>query len=179
VVPFRSRAATRTCPPDLWAGARRRLDQLNQAHFLDDLRVPPGNRLEALKGDRKGRHTTTSRELIRIHNGALLLDTPGLRELRVLTLDEGLGRAFPEIDDMAQQCRFRDCSHSTEPGCAVLEAVEQGEIAADRLASFRKLEAEAAYERRKADPRAMAEAVAEHKTAMKTLKHHVKHQGRK
>ncbi len=131
---------------------------------------------EVRAGDRKGRHTTTSREVIRIHNDALLLDTPGLRELRVLTLDKGLGRAFPEIEDLAGQCRFRDCSHRTEPGCAVLRAVEEGTLEADRLASFRKLEAAAEYERRKSDPRAMAEAVAEYKTAMKTLKHHPKHQ---
>jgi ribosome biogenesis GTPase len=131
---------------------------------------------EVRAGDRKGRHTTTSREVIRIHNDALLLDTPGLRELRVLTLDEGLGRAFPEIEDLAGKCRFRDCSHQTEPGCAVLLAVEEGTLAADRLASFRKLEAAAEYERRKSDPRAMAEAVAEYKTAMKTLKYHPKHQ---
>jgi ribosome biogenesis GTPase len=131
---------------------------------------------EVRAGDRKGRHTTTSREVIRIHNDALLLDTPGLRELRVLCLDEGLGRAFPEIEDLAGKCRFRDCSHQTEPGCAVLRAVEEGTLAADRLASFRKLEAAAEYERRKSDPRAMAEAVAEYKTAMKTLKYHPKHQ---
>jgi ribosome biogenesis GTPase len=130
---------------------------------------------EVRVGDRKGRHTTTSREVIRIHNDALLLDTPGLRELRVLTLDEGLGRAFPEIEELAGRCRFRDCSHRTEPGCAVLRAVEEGTLAVDRLASFRKLEAAAAYERRRADPRAMAEAVAEYKTAMKTIKYHPKH----
>jgi ribosome biogenesis GTPase len=133
---------------------------------------------EVREGDRKGRHTTTSREVIRIHNDALLLDTPGLRELRVLTLDEGLGRAFPEIEELAEACRFRDCSHTTEPGCAVLRAVEEGTLAADRLAGFMKLAAAAAYERRRTDPRAMAEVVAEHKTAMKTLKYHPKHRRR-
>jgi ribosome biogenesis GTPase len=131
---------------------------------------------EVRASDGKGRHTTTTRELVRLHNGALLLDTPGLRELRVLTLDKGLGQAFPEIEDLAKRCRFRDCSHDSEPGCEVLRAVEGGSLTPDRLASFRKLEAEAAYERRRADPRAMAEQVAEHKTAMKTLKYHPKHQ---
>ena len=62
----RSRAATRTCPPGLWAGARRRLDQLNQAHVLDDLRVPPGNRLGALKGDRAGQHSIRINDQFRI-----------------------------------------------------------------------------------------------------------------
>jgi len=133
---------------------------------------------EVRSSDRKGRHTTTGRELFPIHGGALLLDTPGMRELRVLDLDEGLEHTFPEIDELAATCRFRDCSHSSEPGCAVLAAVEEGRLAADRLASYRKLQAEAAYERRRTDPRAQAEHVAEWKTAMRTLRYHPKHQQR-
>ena len=131
---------------------------------------------EVRAGDRKGRHTTTHRELFPIQNGALLLDTPGMRELRVLDLQEGLGHAFPEIEELAGDCRFRDCSHSSEPGCAVLLAANEGRLDADRLASYRKLEAEAAYERRRADPQARAEHVAERKTALRTLKYHHKHQ---
>lgn len=131
---------------------------------------------EVREADRKGRHTTTARELFQIHNGALLLDTPGMRELKVLTLAEGLGRAFPDIKQLASECRFRDCSHVAEPGCAVLRAVSEGQLGEDRLLSYRKLEAEAAYERRRVDPRARAEHVADHKTAMKTLKYHPKHQ---
>jgi ribosome biogenesis GTPase len=133
---------------------------------------------EVRASDRKGRHTTTNRQLFPIHGGALLLDTPGMRELKVMDLDEGLGQAFPEIEALAAECRFRDCSHSSEPGCAVLAAVEAGTLDPDRLASYRKLEAEAAYERRKADPRARAEYVAEWKTAMRTLKFHPKHRER-
>jgi ribosome biogenesis GTPase len=129
-------------------------------------------------GDRKGRHTTTSRQLHAIHGGALLLDTPGMRELRILDLDEGLGHTFPEIDALAAECRFRDCSHETEPGCAVLDAAEGGRLDPARLASYRKLRAEAEYERRKRDPMAQAEYVAEWKTAMRTLKHHPKHRER-
>jgi ribosome biogenesis GTPase len=68
--------------------------------------------------DRKGRHTTTRREPFRIPGGALLIDTPGLRELRVWFLGEGLDDAFPEIEELAQSCRFRDCRHEAEPGCA-------------------------------------------------------------
>lgn len=128
-------------------------------------------------GDRKGRHTTTRRELLPIRGGALLLDTPGMRELRVLELDEGLGRTFPEIAALAAGCRFRDCVHSEEPGCAVREAVERGELPAARLESYRKLEAEAAHERRKRDPRAAAEHAAEHKTAVRTLRYHPKYRG--
>lgn len=125
--------------------------------------------------DRKGRHTTSRRELFQIPGGALLVDTPGLRELRVWDLGHGLDRAFPDIEELALACRFRDCGHETEPGCAVLEAVADGELDAARLASFRKLRAEAAFEARKDDPRARSAAVAKHKTDMKTLKYHPKY----
>ena len=127
--------------------------------------------------DRKGRHTTTRRALFQLDGGALVLDTPGLRELRVWDLEQGLDRAFPDIEQLAFACRFRDCRHEAEPECAVLAAVATGDLDADRLASFRKLRAEAAYEARKADPRARAAAITAHKTALKTLKHHAKFRG--
>ena len=127
----------------------------------------------------KGRHTSTVRQLFQIRGGALLLDTPGLRQLRVWDLDAGLEKAFPEIAELAENCRFRDCSHEVEPGCAVLEAVEAASLDPQRLASFRKLEAEAAHQLRKTDPRAKAEATAEYKSIMKSLKHHPKYQARK
>lgn len=126
--------------------------------------------------DRKGRHTTTRRQLFQLRNGALLLDTPGLRELRVWELDDGLSHAFPEIDALASQCRFRDCRHEREPDCAVLAAAEDGRIDPERLASFRKLLAEAAWQERKSDPLARAAWEARTKTAVKTLfKHHHKY----
>jgi ribosome biogenesis GTPase len=133
---------------------------------------------EVRSGDRKGRHVTTRRDLYRIPGGALLLDTPGIRELRVWLLDEGLDQTFPDIEELAFDCRFRDCRHEEEPGCAVLEAVESGDLDPERLNSFRKLRAEAAYEVRKTDPRARAAAEAEWKTAMKTLKYHPKYKDR-
>ena len=133
---------------------------------------------EVRAGDRKGRHTTTRRALFRIPGGALLLDTPGIRELRVGALDEGLKQAFADIEDLAQGCRFRDCGHDGEPGCAVLQAMEQGGLDSGRLASFRKLQAEAAHELRKADPLARAAALSDRKTSIKTMKHHPKHKGR-
>ena len=134
---------------------------------------------EVRAGDRKGRHTTVRRELFRIPGGALLLDTPGMRELRIGVLDEGLKEAFADIEDFARNCRFRDCRHEGEPGCAVLEALDQGNLDSGRLASFRKLQAEAAHEARKADPLARAAALSDWKTAVKTLKHHPKHKGRR
>jgi ribosome biogenesis GTPase len=130
---------------------------------------------EVREKDRKGRHTTTRRELFPIPGGACLLDTPGIRELRVWMLDDGLARAFPDIEEYANSCRFRDCRHDTEPGCAVLEAVEAGALDSSRLTSYRKLQAEAAYERRKTDARARAAALSEHKAALKSLKYHPKY----
>ena len=130
---------------------------------------------EVRSGDRKGRHTTTRRELFQIDGGALLLDTPGLRELRVWTLDEGLEHAFPEIEQLAERCRFRDCEHGTEPGCAVLDALNAGALDAGRLESYRKLQAEAAAQVRRTDPRARQAALSEFKAAMKSLRHHPKY----
>jgi ribosome biogenesis GTPase / thiamine phosphate phosphatase len=126
--------------------------------------------------DRRGRHTTTRRELFQLPGGALLLDTPGLRELRVWDLSEGLQHAFPEIEDLSAACHYRDCRHESEPGCAVLAAAQSGDLDPDRLASFRKLAAEAAYVQRTVDPEARALAVSRHKTAMKTLKYHPKYE---
>jgi ribosome biogenesis GTPase len=103
-----------------------------------------------------------------------VIDTPGLRELRVWALGDGLAQAYPDIDALALACRFRDCRHESEPGCAVLEAVSSGRLTAERLAGYRKLRAEAAYERRKVDPRARQAALAEHKAALKTMKYHPK-----
>jgi ribosome biogenesis GTPase / thiamine phosphate phosphatase len=130
---------------------------------------------EVRDADRKGRHTTTRRELFQLSGGALLLDTPGLRELRIWALDEGLAQTFPEIHELAASCRFRDCRHESEPGCAVLAAAAAGTLDADRLASYRKLLAEAAYVERKHDPEAKAAAVSRHKTALKTMKYHPKY----
>jgi len=127
--------------------------------------------------DRKGRHTTTRRELFRIPGGALLMDTPGIRELRVWTLEEGLDQTFPEIEELARGCRFDDCRHVAEPGCAVLEAERSGRLDPARLASYRKLQAEAAYQARKTDPIARRAALSEHKAALKSVKYHHKFRG--
>ena len=102
-----------------------------------------------------------------------------MRELRVGVLDEGLKEAFADIEEFAVRCRFRDCRHDGEPGCAVLDAVHQGTLDAARLASFRKLQAEAAHELRRTDPLARAAALSDWKTAKKTMKHHPKHKGRR
>ena len=95
------------------------------------------------KGDRKGRHTTTSRELHILGDGCCLIDTPGVREVGIFTDAVTVDEAFGDIAELATQCRFNDCSHNTEPGCAVLEALEGGELAEERVTSWRALRKEA------------------------------------
>ncbi len=95
---------------------------------------------EAREG--RGRHTTSTRELVRLPGGALLIDTPGLRELEIWTEGDGLGEQFKDIEDAAARCRFADCSHEREPGCAVQAAVKDGALDARRLQSFLKLRRE-------------------------------------
>jgi ribosome biogenesis GTPase len=93
----------------------------------------------------KGRHTTTHRELLIIPGGGVMIDTPGLREIALIADEEALSAAFPSIGDLAQRCRFNDCSHTTEPGCAVLRAVDVGKLDRDRLESFHRLGREISY----------------------------------
>jgi ribosome biogenesis GTPase len=95
------------------------------------------------EGDYKGRHTTTHRELVVLPSGACLIDTPGIRELGLWLDSEAVGAAFPEIEELALDCRFGDCRHETEPGCAVLEAVEDGGLDPARLDSYLRLRREA------------------------------------
>ncbi|MDZ7343619.1 MAG: ribosome small subunit-dependent GTPase A [candidate division KSB1 bacterium] len=106
---------------------------------------------EVREADDRGRHTTARRELILLPNGGLLMDTPGMRELQLWGGEEGLKDAFEDIAELAQQCRFRDCQHGPEPGCAVRQALEDGTLDADRFASYQKLQKEIAYLNRKED----------------------------
>ena len=94
---------------------------------------------EIREDDARGRHTTTHRELFLLSNGALVLDTPGMRELGVWDADEGLDETFAEIVELASACRFADCSHKFEPGCAVRAAVADGRLDAGRLKSYKRL----------------------------------------
>lgn len=89
--------------------------------------------------DGKGRHTTTTRNLLVLPSGGVLIDTPGLRGVGLWDAEAGVGQVFSEIEELAGQCRFHDCLHETEPGCAVLAAIEDGSLHERRLDSFRKL----------------------------------------
>ncbi|MFF0063178.1 ribosome small subunit-dependent GTPase A [Streptomyces sp. NPDC005279] len=89
--------------------------------------------------DGKGRHTTTTRNLLVLPGGGVLIDTPGLRGVGLWDAETGVGQVFSEIEDLAQECRFHDCAHESEPGCAVLVAIEDGSLPERRLESYRKL----------------------------------------
>lgn len=99
------------------------------------------------KGDDKGQHTTTARHMYRIPNGAWILDTPGMRELQLVDVQSGIGDVFAELAELGSQCRFTDCGHESEPGCAVMAAIESGEIEERRVRSWRKLLREEAMNR--------------------------------
>jgi ribosome biogenesis GTPase / thiamine phosphate phosphatase len=105
----------------------------------------------ARESDARGRHTTTHRELVRLPGGGLILDTPGMRELGLMDAEQGLSAAFDDVGALAAQCRFSDCCHGGEPGCAVRAALAAGELAEDRWRSFAKLQRELAHEERKED----------------------------
>lgn len=94
------------------------------------------------ESDGKGRHTTVSREIIELPGGGRIIDMPGVRGLGLWDADEGIGAAFSDIEHLAQGCRFRDCSHTNEPGCAVQAAVASGELSKDRWASYVRLREE-------------------------------------
>lgn len=97
-----------------------------------------------LRNDDKGRHTTTRRELMILQNGGIVIDTPGMRELGL----EGtnLSKYFADIESLAAECKFRDCTHSSEPGCAVQKAIEEGTLLSERFSNYLKLQKESQYE---------------------------------
>jgi len=111
---------------------------------------------EVRESDDRGRHTTTARELFVLPSGALLIDTPGMRELGLWDAGDGLDAAFEDIDVLAKACRFGDCKHHGEPGCAVRAAIDEGALESSRFASYEKLQRELAHEARRHDPAAMA-----------------------
>ena len=112
---------------------------------------------EVRASDSRGRHTTTARQLFALPGGALLIDTPGLRELQLWDAEEGLVQAFADIDSLAAQCRFNNCGHEAEPDCAVRAALSAGTLDVERLENRKKLMREQEFLRRKIDPKARLE----------------------
>lgn len=110
-------------------------------HLLGEESIRTGG----LRNDEKGRHTTTHRELLLLPMGGTIIDTPGMREMGLWAADEGLDKSFFDIERLASECRFHDCSHTSEPGCAVQEAIAKGELTEERLRSYQKLQSENQY----------------------------------
>lgn len=106
---------------------------------------------EVRESDDRGRHTTTQRMLFLLPDGSLLLDTPGMREIGLVDAQAGLGEAFDDVERLAGACKFRDCRHESEPGCAVREALASGDLSEERWEAFLKLQREAAWEHRRTD----------------------------
>ncbi len=105
------------------------------------------------QSDDRGKHTTTYRELILLPHGGLIMDTPGMREIQIWAGDESLQETFADIENLAQQCRFRDCQHSHEPGCMVQQALSEGRLDYSRFLNYQKLQREMNYLTRKQDQR--------------------------
>lgn len=110
-------------------------------------------RVADLRADGRGRHTTTARQLVVLPGGAMLLDTPGMRTVLMWEGEAGLAQAFADVEELALGCRFRDCAHEGEPGCAVQAALTAGEIDPDRFRSYEKLRREIRHQARKSDIR--------------------------
>jgi ribosome biogenesis GTPase / thiamine phosphate phosphatase len=125
---------------------------LNQLFGREEFETTP-----VREKDARGRHTTSRRELTILDNGALLIDTPGMRELGMMAVGESIDESFSDIHDLAEGCRFNDCTHTSEVGCAILQALESGELAIERYESYMKLMRESRFhqmsyvERRKKD----------------------------
>lgn len=112
---------------------------------------------ETRRVDGKGRHTTTHRELLVLPSGAVVIDTPGLRAVALQGGDEALAAAFRDVTELATACQFADCGHDSEPGCAVTASVAAGDLSADRVGSWRRLQRELAFQARRGDARLAAE----------------------
>jgi ribosome biogenesis GTPase len=111
------------------------------------LRVQPVN-----EADDRGQHTTTSRQMIFLPQGGIVIDTPGMRELALWDSQEGVGQTFEDIELLARDCKYRNCGHESEPNCAVTRAIQNGTLVPARLENYRKLQSEARFMERKADP---------------------------
>lgn len=120
--------------------------------------------------DDKGRHTTVAREMVLLPGGGIVVDTPGMRGIALWDAEDGIASAFPDIDALAEECRFRDCAHESEPGCAVIAAVESGALPARRLESYRALRGELTQLARRQDERAWAEKDRDQKAISKAVK---------
>ncbi|MGB7441229.1 MAG: ribosome small subunit-dependent GTPase A, partial [Coleofasciculaceae cyanobacterium] len=133
-----------------------------------------GKQLQAVqsvrRGDDKGKHTTTHRELIVLPSGGLLLDTPGMREIQMWAGDESLQETFTDIQELAKQCHFHDCQHASEPNCAVRQSLKDGTLDQQRFLSYQKLQKELNYLTRKQNQKAYLDEKKKFKKATKSMR---------
>ena len=134
---------------------------------------------EVRESDSKGRHTTTARQLFILPSGALLMDTPGLRELQLWDAAEGVAQTFADIDELVARCRFQDCRHASEPGCAIREALSDGTLNAARFESYGKLQREQQFQKTKVDPATRREQKEKIVKLMKDVRKREKYDKRK
>ena len=134
---------------------------------------------ESREADRRGRHTTTLRRMLRLEGGAMLIDTPGLRAVGLWGDEESVDSSFPEIAELARGCRFDDCAHSGEPGCAVQQALADGALDPGRYESYLALQRELRYLARREDTRGRLEAKAQGKALSRHIKHWKRQSGKR
>ena len=130
------------------------------------------------ESDSRGRHTTTGRQLVLLPGGGILIDTPGMRELQLWDTGEPVAGTFGDIETLAEGCRFRDCRHASEPGCAVIAAAKDGTLPAPRLDSYRKLQGEQAFQAIQQDERARLEVKRQGKIGAKALQKRLREKDR-
>jgi ribosome biogenesis GTPase len=131
---------------------------------------------EIRESDARGRHTTTSRQLLVLPGGGMIIDTPGLRQLQVLADQSSLSQTFSDVQRYARECAFRDCRHESEPGCAVIAAIDDGSLDNVRLKSFRKLQRELEFAERRTDRAAQLDNKRKWKQIQKQNRARTKHQ---
>ena len=120
--------------------------------------------------DDRGQHTTTSRQMLSLAGGGIVIDTPGMRELQLWSNEESADRAFEDITTLAQGCKFRDCAHHGEPGCAIGAAITHGSLPLERLESYRKLLAELRFQERRMNPELARQEKAKWKKIHKAMR---------
>jgi ribosome biogenesis GTPase len=133
---------------------------------------------EVRESDSRGRHTTTGRQLVLLPGGGILIDTPGMRELQLWDAGESVAGAFADVESIGEGCRFRDCRHAGEPGCAVAAAVAAGMLPTARLESYRKLQDEQAHQATQQDERARLELKRQGKIGAKALRKRIREKDR-
>ena len=134
---------------------------------------------EVRADDSRGRHASSSRQLVLVPSGGILIDTPGMRELQLWDTGDALSGAFADVEALGESCKFRDCRHQGEPGCAVAEAVAEQRLDPMRLESYRKLQPEQAHQSRQQDQRAQLEQKRRFKILTKAARKVIDDKGRR